>query len=58
MPQHDCGGCGLAIPVIPSRHDGSETPDRVFFETCPSCGEKTGPFLYWATSRLRRVKPR
>ena len=58
MPHHDCGGCGMAIPVIPSRHDGEETPDRVFFTSCPSCGERTGADLYWATSRLRRSKPR
>ena len=58
MPHHDCGGCGIAIPVIPSRHDGEDTPDRVFFEACPSCGGRTGPYLYWATSRLRSAKPR
>ena len=58
MPHHDCGGCGMAIPVIPSRHDGEETPDRIFFATCPSCGDRTGAYLYWATSRLRSLKPR
>ena len=58
MPHHDCGNCGLAVPVIPSRRGDDGEPERAFFPTCPCCGGKTGHYLYWATARLRRAKPR
>lgn len=58
MPHHDCGRCGMAVPVIPSRqfHDG--TPERLFFPVCPKCGDRTGPYLYWTNTLPKRPKPR
>jgi hypothetical protein len=48
-PVHDCEGCGMAIPVRPSRLDGLDgEPDRVYFATCPACGARTGLFMYFS----------
>jgi hypothetical protein len=65
MPAHDCEGCGMAMPVRPSRLHGLDgEPDRVYFATCPACGARTGLFMYFSrqfehnlTNKLRR-RPR
>jgi hypothetical protein len=47
-PLFDCEGCGMLIPVRPSRFDGWEgEPDEVYFATCPSCKSRTGQHLYF-----------
>jgi hypothetical protein len=64
-PLHDCEGCGLAIPVRPSRLHGLEgEPDQIYFDKCPACGSQTGLYLYFSrrfqdnvTAELRR-RPR
>jgi hypothetical protein len=66
IPLHDCGSCGLAIPVRPSRLDGLEgDPERVYFAFCPACGSRTGPHMYFTrqfeeniSATLRRRRPR
>jgi hypothetical protein len=65
VPLHDCEGCGLAMPVRPSRLHGLEgEPERVYFTACPACGSRTGPHMYFTrqfednfTATLRR-RPR
>jgi hypothetical protein len=48
VPLHDCGSCGLAIPVRPSRLYGLDgDPERVYFSLCPACGSRTGPHMYF-----------
>ncbi len=48
-PLHDCEGCGIAIPVRPSRLHGLEgEPDEVYFSTCPACGSRTGLYMYFS----------
>jgi hypothetical protein len=64
-PLHDCEGCGLAIPIRPSRLYGLEgEPERVYFAACPACGSRTGQHMYFTrrfedniTATLRR-RPR
>jgi hypothetical protein len=64
-PLHDCEGCGLAIPVRPSRLHGLEgEPDLIYFDKCPACGSQTGLYMYFSrrfqdnvTTELRR-RPR
>ena len=47
-PLHDCEGCGIAIPVRPSRLYGLEgDPDEIYFSTCPGCGSRTGLFVHF-----------
>jgi hypothetical protein len=47
-PLHDCEGCGLLVPVRPSRFDGWDgDPDEVYFPTCPLCESRTGQYLYF-----------
>lgn len=46
VPLHDCGNCGLAIPVRPSREDDFAEPERVYFAACPACGGRTGWYAY------------
>jgi hypothetical protein len=49
VPLHDCEDCGIAIPVRPSRLDGPDgEPERVYFGSCPACGGRTGPFMYFS----------
>jgi hypothetical protein len=49
LPLHDCGRCGLAVPVRPGWHAGHEAPpEHDYFPACPSCGGPTGPYAYWA----------
>src|SRR4051812_8208586 len=49
VPLHDCGRCGLAVPVRPGWHGGHEAPPQhIYFPTCPQCGGPTGPYAYWA----------
>src|SRR5205814_1153483 len=61
MPQHDCGRCGLWLPVRPGWHGGHErAAERVYFRACPTCGGPTGLYAYWARAdermgRLRRL---
>jgi hypothetical protein len=65
VPLHDCEGCGLAMPVRPSRLYGLEgEPERVYFSSCPACGSRTGPYMFFTrqfedsiSDRLRR-RPR
>jgi hypothetical protein len=62
-PLYDCEGCGLAIPVRPSRLYGFEgEPEVVYFSKCPICDSRTGLFLHFtrcfesqAINPLRRV---
>lgn len=64
-PLHDCEGCGLAVPVRPSRLYGPEgEPDQVYFASCPLCGARTGLYMHFSrrfqddmTSTIRR-RPR
>jgi hypothetical protein len=65
VPLHDCEGCGLAIPVRPSRLYGLEgEPDQIYFDKCPACGSRTGLYLYFSrqfqdsVSRSLRRRPR
>jgi len=47
-PLHDCEGCGLLVPVRPSRFDGWDgEPEEVYFPTCPLCESRTGQYLYF-----------
>jgi hypothetical protein len=47
-PLFDCEGCGLLIPVRPSRFDGWDgEPDEVYFTSCPLCESRTGQYLYF-----------
>lgn len=49
VPLHDCGRCGLAVPVRPRWQDGHEPPpERIYFPACPHCGGPTGKYAYWA----------
>ncbi len=51
-PLHDCGGCGLPVPVRVGHRTGHEpTCERVYFARCPHCGGDTGPFAYWSRPR-------
>jgi hypothetical protein len=61
-PLYDCEGCGMAVPVRPSRLYGFEgEPEEVYFPTCPACGSRTGLFSHFTrrfedkTNPLRRV---
>lgn len=50
VPLHDCEACGLAVPVRPNRLRGLEAePEQIYFPSCPSCGGRTGWYLYWST---------
>jgi hypothetical protein len=56
VPLYDCEGCGLAVPVRPSRLYGMDgEPDEVYFTNCPICGGRTGYFLHFAKTYERRV---
>jgi hypothetical protein len=58
MPLHDCERCGLAVPILPNRQDGYEgEPERVFFPECPSCGGRTGWYLYWSQDHHDTTAP-
>src|SRR4051794_18480924 len=48
VPLHDCGRCGLAVPVRPGWGGHEAPPDHVYFPACPCCGGPTGPYAYWA----------
>lgn len=46
-PLHECEQCGVAIPVRPNRSaDPEDEPELVYFNQCPVCHSRTGPFLY------------
>ena len=48
-PLHDCEGCGMAIPVRPSRCHGLDAePEELYFSKCPACGARTGWYLYFS----------
>jgi hypothetical protein len=47
-PLHDCGRCGLALPIRPCREfDDAGEPEQVYFPTCPVCGGPTGKYAYF-----------
>jgi hypothetical protein len=48
MPLHDCGFCGLAVPVRPDECDEPDDgePRRLYFPTCPVCGGATGQYAH------------
>ncbi len=67
VPLHECESCGIAIPVRPNRlHGLDDEPEQVYFESCPTCGGRTGLYLFVSrqleckssTTTLRRSKPR
>jgi hypothetical protein len=67
FPLHECEDCGLAIPVRPNRRHGLDgVPEHTYFESCPSCGGRTGLHLFVArreepqtvSGMLRRRRPR
>jgi hypothetical protein len=67
VPLHDCEECGLAVPVRPNRLRGCDAdPERTYFPCCPSCGGRTGWYLYWShlaeperhSETLAKRKPR
>lgn len=48
-PLHDCGRCGLPVPVRAGRHVGHEAAvERDYFPSCPCCGGQTGRHAYWS----------
>lgn len=54
MPLHDCGDCGLAVPVRPHWRAGHEAPpEHVYFAACPHCGGRTGRHAFWARAAAR-----
>ena len=49
MPLHECGECGLPVPVRPNRVHGNDgDPERVYFPACPACDSPTGWYLFRA----------
>jgi hypothetical protein len=65
-PLFDCEGCGILIPVRPSRLlDGWDgEPDEVYFQTCPVCASRIGHHLHFSrrfeanTANPLRRRPR
>lgn len=48
-PLHDCGNCGLPVPVRCARRMGREpVAEREYFPACPCCGGRTGRYAFWS----------
>lgn len=59
---HDCGRCGLTVPiglVRDTRHTADVIRERggslVIYPTCPACGGRTGYSAYYHAHRAGRV---